>query len=151
MIIFREMQEKDVDSVAIIEKNNFSLPWSEKSLLYEISNSNSIFLVAELDSKIIGYAGMYLIGDEGDITNIVIERQYRSMGYGRGLLNSLLEFAVNNLINSITLEVRTSNEAAISLYEETGFISEGIRPGFYDFPKEDAMIMWIRDINSLEK
>lgn len=146
MIICREMQQDDVAEIAEIEKENFHIPWSEKSLLKEITNENSIFIVAEYDGRIAGYAGLYLIGEEGDITNVVVSSICRRKGIATAIMQYLIDKAKTVGIREMTLEVRKGNVAAIQLYEKCGFVSEGIRPGFYDFPKEDAFIMWLRKI-----
>lgn len=146
MIICRKMQESDVSNIADIEKENFSIPWSEASLLKEVNNENSLFVVAEFEGNIAGYAGMYLIGTEGDITNVVVSHIYRRNGIASAIIEYIVEYAKSFGITDITLEVRVGNTAAIKLYEKYGFESEGIRPGFYDFPKEDALIMWLRNI-----
>lgn len=146
MMVCREMQERDLPRVAELERENFSMPWSEASLLKEISNTNSIFMVAEYKGNIAGYAGMYLIAPEGDITNVAVASLYRRKGIASALLESVMNYAKAAGILEITLEVRAGNTPAIKLYEKYGFASEGIRPGFYEFPKEDAIIMWNRDI-----
>lgn len=146
MIICRKMQESDVSKIADIEEENFSIPWSEISLLKEVNNENSLFVVAEFEGNIAGYAGMYLIGAEGDITNVVVSYIYRRNGIASAIIEYIVEYAKSVGITDLTLEVRAGNTAAIKLYEKYGFESEGIRPGFYDFPKEDALIMWLRNI-----
>lgn len=146
MIICRKMQESDVSKIADIEEENFSIPWSEASLLKEVNNENSLFVAAEFEGNIAGYAGMYLIGTEGDITNVVVSHIYRRNGIASAIIEYIVEYAKSVGITDLTLEVRAGNTAAIKLYEKYGFESEGIRPGFYDFPKEDALIMWLRNI-----
>lgn len=146
MILCREMKASDVSVLAEIERANFSRPWSEESLLKELGNDNSIFITAECEGNIAGYGGMYLIGTEGDITNIVVSSLYRQRGVASAIISSIIDNAKKHGITEITLEVRESNKAAVQLYEKYGFRSVGKRPGFYDFPKEDALIMWLRDI-----
>lgn len=146
MILCREMTASDVPVLAEIERANFSRPWSEESLLKEAGNDNSVFITAEYEGSIAGYGGMYLIGIEGDITNIVVSSLYRQRGVASAIISSIIDNAKKHGITEITLEVRESNKAALHLYEKYGFRSVGKRPGFYDFPKEDALIMWLRDI-----
>ena len=142
MVTYREMLKEDVQALARLEEDNFPHPWSEQSLLKEVDREESLFVVAEADGTVAGYAGMYLIGDEGDITNLVVDSACRNRGIGHGLMKYLLDKAENKGIKAVTLEVRVSNAGAIRLYEAHGFVSQGIRPGFYDSPREDAMIMW---------
>ena len=85
------------------------------------------------------------IAGEGEITNVVIKEEFRGRGYAYSMMQRLLEEGRKLGVSDFTLEVRVSNTPAIKLYEKLGFKSEGIRPGFYDKPKEDAMILWLRE------
>lgn len=143
--MIRRMEASDIPSVADLEKMYFSVPWSEAGLLESLNMENYLFLVVEEAGEIAGYAGLSVILDEGDITNIVINERYRGRGLGRELLERLLEAGAGRGANAFTLEVRVSNEAAIQLYKSMGFEEEGIRKGFYEKPKEDALIMWKRE------
>lgn len=143
--MIRRMEVSDIPSVADMEKMYFSVPWSEAGLLESLNMENYLFLVVEEAGEIAGYAGLSVILDEGDITNIVINERYRGRGLGRELLERLLEAGAGRGANAFTLEVRASNEAAIQLYKSMGFEEEGIRKGFYEKPKEDALIMWKRE------
>ena len=143
--MIRRMEASDIPSVADLEKMYFSVPWSEAGLLESLNMENYLFLVVEEAGEIAGYAGLSVILDEGDITNIVINESDRGRGLGRELLERLLEAGAGRGANAFTLEVRVSNEAAIQLYKSMGFEEEGIRKGFYEKPKEDALIMWKRE------
>ena len=139
--MIREMQMKDIETVAKIEQQIFSQPWSKQGFLDAINLSNTVFLVAEENNRIIGYIGMYFSMDEGEITNVAVSQTERCRGTGGMLLKELLRIAENKGIAKIALEVRVSNENAIRLYEKYGFAEGGIRKGFYEFPKEDAYVM----------
>ena len=97
-----------------------------------------------MDDRVVGFAGFADICKEGNIDNVVVAKEYRRQGIARRLLQELIASGEDICVQTFTLEVRVSNQSAISLYESMGFVSEGIRPGFYDQPKEDAMIMWLR-------
>lgn len=142
--MIRKMEHRDIKSVAQLEKESFSRPWSEQSLEKEVDNPNSFFLVYEEKKEIIGYMGMYLIIDEADITNIAISEIYRGKGYGRKLLMEAVNQIFEKGYQAVTLEVRKSNETAVHLYEKAGFQIEGERKNFYESPTEDAFIMWKR-------
>ena len=94
--------------------------------------------------KVSGIAGMRIVCGEGDIDNVAVLPEYRNHGIASSLVEELLKAGKEAGVEEFTLEVRVSNEAAIRVYEKAGFVSEGIRPGFYEDPKEDANIMWIR-------
>ncbi len=142
----KKMMPEDVKQVAYLEKEVFSVPWSEKSLEESRKRSEYVFLVAWCGQEIAGYIGMYQVMEEGDITNVAVHPKYRKQGIGNALVNALLREALLLGISEITLEVRVSNQTAIHLYEKNGFVSEGTRKNYYEKPREDALIMWNRSI-----
>ena len=86
------------------------------------------------------------IAGEGDISNVAVYEKYRNNSIATQLLTKLLELGTEQYgILAFTLEVRSQNAAALRLYEKLGFLSEGIRPNFYERPKDDAVIMWKRN------
>ncbi len=141
MASVREMLAKDVDEVARIEQQSFSRPWSRQAFLDALALGNTYFLVAEENGKILGYAGMYVAIDEGEVTNVAVRSQERCRGIGGMLLDALKKEAERRALARLVLEVRVSNEGAIRLYERKGFQNRGIRRQFYDCPKEDAYIL----------
>lgn len=143
--MIRRMKEADIPGAARLEKNCFSVPWSEENLRQSLLNPEYLFLVAEEDGEVVGYAGLFRVLDEGDITNIVIDETYRGRGLGKKLTETLLLEGEKNGIRAFTLEVRAGNERAIHIYEQLGFVQEGIRRNFYEKPVEDALIMWKRE------
>jgi ribosomal-protein-alanine N-acetyltransferase len=102
------------------------------------------YFVAECEGEIAGCCGIRNIAGEGEITNVVVAAKHRRCGIGRMLMEYMLNKTKEVGIGDCTLEVRVSNLPAISLYESLGFKGEGIRPGFYEKPVEDALIMWKR-------
>lgn len=141
MISVRKMQASDVEKVSQIEAAVFSRPWSKKGFLDALNLGNTIFLVAEENKKILGYVGMYVSLDEGEITNVAVAPDARQRGIGQSLIEKMKKEAEANSVAQIILEVRVSNAPAIRLYQRNGFVNCGTRKGFYDFPKEDAYIM----------
>lgn len=141
MITVRNMQMKDVWPVSRIEQEIFSKPWSYQGFVDALNLGNTIFLVAEEEGKIIGYIGMYLSLDEGEITNVTVAVTERQRGVGGLLLTEMKKEAERRSVARIVLEVRVSNDSAVRLYERSGFKNCGVRKGFYDMPKEDAYIM----------
>ena len=139
-MLIRKMTLEDVQAVAEIETQCFSQPWSEKSFEDSISREDTIFLVCE-DEVVTGYIGMYLSFDEASITNVAVSPGFRKKGYGERLVVHAKEAAKAANAECIFLEVRVSNEAAISLYKKQGFEELGIRKKFYEHPVEDAIIM----------
>lgn len=143
-ITIRRLSAEDLDAVSGIEAASFSMPWSRKAFEGVLRDSDSLYLVAEVSGQVAGCCGVTNILGEGDINNVAVDPGYRGNGIARRLMAELLRQGKDIGIEEFTLEVRVSNSAAIRIYEELGFVSEGIRPGFYDKPREDAMIMWLR-------
>jgi ribosomal-protein-alanine N-acetyltransferase len=138
------MKKEDVGAVAAIEKSCFSQPWTENGFIDAIENPTAFFWVAEENSQILGYLGMYESIDEGEITNVAVDDRFRCRGIGRALIEAAQEHAGEQGIARVVLEVRTGNTAAIALYGSCGFERVGVRRDFYEFPREDADIMvWI--------
>ena len=144
MLQIRPMQRADIPAVEKIEKESFSQPWSEQDFEEMLDADYAYYYVAVNNETIIGCCGVRNIAGEGEITNVEVTPLYRRQGIGRRLLEYTLDEAVKMGINACTLEVRVSNQPAIQLYESLGFCSEGVRPGFYEQPREDALIMWKR-------
>lgn len=144
MLRIREMQAADVEAASRIESEAFSMPWSARDFLEMVEADYAYYYVAELDGKIAGCCGIRNMAGEGEITNVVVAASYRKQGIGRKMMKYMLDRAEENGMGDCTLEVRVSNQPAIRLYESLGFKSEGVRPGFYEKPREDALIMWKR-------
>lgn len=143
-ITIRKLKESDILTLARIERESFSHPWSEESFRELLSIDYARYLVAEADEKVVGSAGMRVVYGEGDIDNVVVDTGYRGNGIAGALISELIALGESEGVKEFTLEVRVSNAPAIRVYEKAGFKTEGVRPGFYEDPKEDALIMWRR-------
>ena len=142
-----KMESWHLDTLLELENKCFSLPWTKKMFLEEISNENAFYFVALKNEKVIGYAGMWIVLDEGQITNIAVHPAYRNFGIAKKLIEKLLEASIGRGVTGLTLEVRRSNYPAIALYVGAGFMEEGIRKAYYRDNGEDAIIMW-KKLNS---
>lgn len=130
--------------MSCIEAESFSMPWSPQDFRDLLDRDYCTYLVALVDDEVAGCCGMTNLCQEGNIDNVVVAERFRNQGIARALLEELLRVGEESGITAFTLEVRVSNTAAIHLYEKLGFVSEGIRPRFYEKPTEDAIIMWRR-------
>ena len=141
-IVITPMHADHLDDLADLESMTFSTPWSYDALAEELQNPLAVFYVAEdvEAESAVGYLGMHHILDEGFITNIVVHPAYRRQGSAHALLAETRRYGKKHDMNRICLEVRASNTAARELYESFGFEEDGIRPGFYASPKEDAVL-----------
>lgn len=145
MPIIRLMREDDVDQVSQLEEKTFSMPWHKESFLEMIRDDTSVYVVADDEGKIAGTCGIITCVGEGDISNVAVDEAYRRQGIAYEMVATCMKMASDMLkVEEFTLEVRRSNAPAIALYEKLGFVSEGIRPRFYEKPVEDAVIMWKR-------
>lgn len=143
-IVIRKMEERDLEQVSRLEAENFSMPWSVDSFREMVSHPDALYLVAVDRGNVCGTCGVRNISGEGEITNVVIREEYRGSGLAQKMLLDLISQGEKMGITAYTLEVRKSNAVAIHVYEKMGFVSEGIRPHFYEKPDEDAVIMWHR-------
>ena len=119
------MKTEHLDAVAELERSCFTVPWSRNALAEELDNALSAFLVAlDENDRVVGYAGLQVVLDEGYITNVAVRPDCR-----------------RNHLAFLSLEVRASNYAAIALYGQHGYRGVGRRRNYYEHPKEDAVIM----------
>ena len=136
------MTSEHLDAVAELERTCFTVPWSRNMLAEELDNALSAFLVALDESgRVVGYAGLQVVLDEGYITNVAVRPDCRRCGIAGKLLDVFERFAAGNRLSFLTLEVRESNYAAIALYGRHGYRGVGRRKNYYEHPKEDAVIM----------
>ena len=149
-LTFRKMTMDDVETVAAIEFESFSLPWTLEDFWYETIRKDSISIVAEFDGQIVAYACVWISFDEADVANIAVDEKFRERGIGTKLFAEIIRLVKLRGVNALTLEVRVSNTAAIKLYENFGLRSVGHRKGYYE-DGEDALIMWNTDLKALTK
>ena len=137
------MNTDHLDELERLERICFSRPWSRKMLAEELENACAAFLVAEEPEtkRVLGYAGVLVMADEGYITNVAVFPEYRRQGIAAQIIKVFCDFAVGNHLAFLTLEVRPTNTAAIELYRSFGFEEVGRRKNYYDLPKEDALIL----------
>ena len=133
---------EDAKEIFAIEMECFSVPWSIDSIETELLNEDKkLYYVIEDANGVVGYAGAWLVYDEGQITNIAIRPSARRQGFGAKLTSALIEECFKRGMHEIFLEVRISNLSALSLYRQLGFTVKGMRKNYYSEPKEDAYIM----------
>ena len=140
-MIITNMREQHVSQVAELEKICFSDPWSENSIASELNNQLSLWLVAEDNGRVAGYIGSQTVMGESDMMNVAVHPNYRKQGIATALIVGLVEELRKQESYCLTLEVRASNENAISLYRKLDFREVGCRKNYYRNPKEDALIL----------
>ena len=141
-IEYRLMRQSDADQIAAIELKTFAMPWSREDFWRDAVNENAVYVVGEIDGRIVAYAGAWLSFGEAEVMNVAVDEEYRGRGIGTELFSRLIAECKAHGASAITLEVRVSNTAAIRLYEKFGLRSVGRRPHYYIDNDEDALIMW---------
>lgn len=141
-IMIRELQPEDIGALSRLEEEIFSSPWSEQAFSELLEHDYCHYLVAVRGEEVLGCAGMADICHEGNIDKVMVAAGERGKGLGQRMLETLFHKGKELGITAYTLEVRAGNKAAVHLYEKLGFVREGIRPGYYGHPTEDALIMW---------
>ena len=141
-MIYTTMCPEHVAAVAELEKICFGTEaWSEKSVASELTNALSLWLVALDGDRVAGYVGSQTVLGETDMMNIATHPDYRKKGIGTSLINALIDVLAEQGSHSLMLEVRASNDPAISVYKKLGFDEIGRRKNYYRNPKEDALIL----------
>ncbi len=143
-VSFREMQASDLDAVMQIETVNFPFPWTAGNFKDSI-NSRYTCLVLEIDNALVGYAILMMVLDEAHLLNISVSPSWKGKGWGRYLLNHMMQIGREKGGLNMFLEVRPSNVSAITLYESIGFNEMGVRPGYYPAHngRENAVLMGV--------
>ena len=138
----RDARAGDAGAIDALERQCFADPWPEEAVAAYINGGNCLMLCAEGEGgELLGYAGMQHVLDEGYIGNVCTAPQHRRRGVARALLAELESRSRRLGLAFLTLEARASNAAAIALYEGAGYGRVGTRPGYYQHPAEDAVIM----------
>ncbi len=142
-IIIVPMRPCHVAQTAQLEAQCFSTPWSEKAFADAVESPNYEYIAAldGTDGSLAGYAGMQVVLDEAEITNIAVSPSQRRRGIAYKLLEGLELLCRRKNVKYLHLEVRENNTAARKLYEKYGFGIDGIRKNFYQKPTENAVLM----------
>ena len=136
-----DVEPYNLDEIQKIENACFSLPWTRAALEHQMNAENCIFLAAlDDDGIVLGYVGLMFVLDEGYISNVAVAPEERRQGVADALISALVDRTRNKLA-FLTLEVRESNAAAISLYKKHGFEIVGNRKNYYERPRESALLM----------
>lgn len=137
----RLMTVADIDAVNEIEHLSFTVPWSKDAFAQEMENRCARYIIVEYQGRVAAYAGMWLVIDEGHITNVAVHPDFRGKGLGEIAMRALIKLGADTGLRYMTLEVRRSNAVAQSLYRKLGFVDVGFRKRYYPDNREDALIM----------
>lgn len=143
-VVFRPMKLSDLPVIMEVEQSSFPTPWPRQAFYNElVHNRFARYSVVQVNGRVVGYCGLWLLLDEAHITNIAIHPDFRGQGLGESLLAYMMRRAKEWGAGKMTLEVRTSNIIAQRLYKKMGFEPSGIRSRYYTDNQEDAIIMWV--------
>jgi [ribosomal protein S18]-alanine N-acetyltransferase len=138
----RRLTYADLPQIIAIERRAFPTPWSLAMFVLELSKPSGICLVALVEGRVVGYLVCSRYDVVWHVMNVAVDPEYRRHGIATAMLARLFEVTRDDAERGYTLEVRVSNLAAIALYESFGFVSRGVRRGYYTDNREDAVIMW---------
>jgi ribosomal-protein-alanine N-acetyltransferase len=165
------MRWDDVPQVMAIERDSFTLPWSDYTYRHELlENRNAHYFVArrvdgwiskpsswwgrifkrEVQAPVVGYGGFWVVIDEAHISTIASDVKWRGHGIGELMLLAMIERSSELRAHEVTLEVRVSNTVAQNLYRKYGFEVVGRRPGYYRDNDEDADLMTVSGVHTTE-
>lgn len=142
-LVLMPMGQEHLDQAADLTKACFSVPWSRNMLLETLLNPRAdiIAAVRESDGLLVGYVCLEWVLYEGSLSSLAVAPPFRGRGIGSVLLERAIAVCRERGLLTLTLEVRASNTAAIALYEKQGFRNVGKRPGYYNRPREDALLL----------
>ncbi|HAM03731.1 MAG TPA: ribosomal-protein-alanine N-acetyltransferase [Acidimicrobiaceae bacterium] len=142
------MRRRQLRSVMRIEEECYPRPWSATLFLSELAQRTSRrYTVATIGPLVVGYCGLMVVQDEGHVTTLTVDPEWQRHGIGTVLLLDMARAALGLGCRHMTLEVRASNSAAQVLYRRFGFAPAGVRRNYYAETGEDAIVMWVHDID----
>ena len=145
------LRKKHLRAVMAIEQQVYSHPWTQSLFLSELAlPASRVYLVARAGRVVVGYAGLMFAPDEAHVTTIAVDPEWQRRHVATRLMVALTREAIDRNYTAMTLEVRVSERGAQALYRRFGFVPEGARKNYYVGPPEDAVVMWVRGIDTPE-
>ena len=144
-VAIRAFADSDVEAAVDLEAADRLMPWSSAVFREELAADNRVYLVATGDD-VVGFGGVMVVGDAAHVTNLLVAPESRRNGIGSRLLTALILASIERGARHVTLEVRSRNHPARSMYAGFGMAPVGLRKGYYG--DDDALILWARDIDS---
>ena len=141
--VFRLCEAQDLPAVMELDREAFFDPWSLETWQRELQNPIAVWIVEEVEREIVGYAGIWNVAGEAQVMRVAVRKALRNRGLGLMLMQELIHKSLESGAEAMTLEVRESNAAALKVYERCGFVSQGVRPNYYEDTHEGAVIMWL--------
>jgi ribosomal-protein-alanine N-acetyltransferase len=151
LTIARASGADDLKAVESLQQQTFTNPWGVDAIRWELENTDvaRLYVAREPGGALVAYCACWVIFDELHINSFAVDPAWRRRGIARQVLARVLGEAASSGVRAATLEVRRSNVAARTFYEGLGFQVEGTRRDYYQEPREDALILWNRALDSL--
>ncbi|TML17335.1 MAG: ribosomal-protein-alanine N-acetyltransferase [Actinobacteria bacterium] len=147
-ITIAPMRHWHLRDVHAIDAKVYPRPWSLALWRQEIAMLDTRhYIVAESGGNVVGHAGIMYVLNEGHVTTVAVDPQWQGRGIATQLVSALCRHAHTRKTSALTLEVRVSNDRAISLYRRFGFAPAGVRKNYYSEINEDALVMWAHDVD----
>ncbi len=145
------MRRRHLRAVMAIEEQVYPTPWTSSLFLSELALASSrVYVVAKIGRTVVGYAGIMMAPDEAHVTTIAVDPEWRRHHVATRLLLAIVREAIDRNYAALTLEVRLSSRGAQALYRRFGLTVEGARKDYYSRPTEDAVVMWVRGIDTAD-
>jgi ribosomal-protein-alanine N-acetyltransferase len=141
-LAIRAAELRDVHAIMAIDRHAYPTPWSRRMTIDQVSGSNRTHLVLERNHDVVGHAGVLFMAGEAHVSTIALAAEVHGRGLGHDLLLALVRAAQAAGCHALTLEVRSTNTAALALYRRFGLAPAGIRRGYYGDNGEDALVLW---------
>lgn len=144
------LRRRHIADVMAIEKQVFPKPWSPSLFEGELDRTGRTYVVARVGARLVGYAGVLLIADDGHVATVAVDPSWQGQGIATRLMAELMHQALALGAEQITLEVRVTNVRAQQIYRRFGFAPAGARKAYYADNGEDALVMWVHDVRGNE-
>jgi len=150
-VVLLPMRRRHLRGVMAIEELVYPTPWSSSLFLSELGlPASRVYLVAKAGRSVVGYAGIMMAPDEAHVTTIAVDPAWQRRHIATRLMIALAREAIDRNFAALTLEVRASARGAQDMYRHFGLRPEGARKEYYSNPNEDAVVMWVRGIDTME-
>ena len=148
--IDRAVTRDELAAVELLQRQTFTNPWAAESIRWELEHTDvaRLYVMRAPDQRVVAYCACWIVFDELHINSLAVDPEWRRRGLARRLLRTVLGDVIASGVQSATLEVRRSNDAARALYEGLGFRVDGVRRDYYQHPREDALILWNRHLTA---
>lgn len=152
-VLVRSAAVRDFWDIMRIENMCFSAPWPEAAMWEDLTQlgEGKVYLVVEVDGKLVGYIGAHCFAGEAHIVTLAVAPDCRRMGLGELLVLTLVELVTSRGAEYVTLEYRVSNRAAERLYSKLGFMPAGVRRHYYPDTDEDAVVTDMSDLQQPQR